>query len=63
VAAFWTLVEDGEPVFRKTPFDIERAVAGIRASGWEDGEEFIAENLLVAVGRDEAARHFESQRE
>jgi hypothetical protein len=25
VAAFWTLVEDGEPSFRRTPFDIERA--------------------------------------
>jgi putative phosphoesterase len=62
VAAFWTLVEDGEPEFRKTPFDVERAVAGIRASGWEGGEAFIAENLLIAVDRDEAARHFESRR-
>ena len=62
VAAFWILVEDGEPEFRKTPFDVERAVAGIRASGWEGGEAFIAENLLVAVDRDEAARHFESRR-
>jgi putative phosphoesterase len=63
VAAFWTLVEDGEPEFRKTPFDVGRAVAGIRASGWEGGEAFIAENLLVAVDRDEAARHFESLRQ
>jgi diadenosine tetraphosphatase ApaH/serine/threonine PP2A family protein phosphatase len=62
VAAFWALVTDGEPELRKTPFDVERAVAGIRASGWAGGEAFIAENLLVAVDRDEAARHFESQR-
>ena len=62
VAAFWALVDDGEPQFRRTPFDIERAVAGIRASGWQGCEEFIAENLLVAADRDEAARHFESQR-
>jgi predicted phosphodiesterase len=62
VAAFWALVTDGEPEFRKTPFDVERAIAGIRASGWEGGESFIAENLLVAVDRDEAARYFESQR-
>jgi predicted phosphodiesterase len=62
VAAFWALVTDGEPELRRTPFDIERAIAGIRASGWGKGEEFIAENLLVAVDRDEAARHFESQR-
>jgi predicted phosphodiesterase len=62
VAAFWALVVDGEPELRKTAFDVERAIAGIRASGWKGGEEFIAENLLVAVDRDEAARHFEAQR-
>jgi putative phosphoesterase len=60
VAAFWTLVEDGEPVPRRTPFDIERAIAAIRASGWAEGEEFIAENLLVAVTREEAIAHMES---
>jgi predicted phosphodiesterase len=62
VAAYWALVEDGEPRFMRTEFDIERAIAGIRASGWQGGEEFIAENLLVAYDRDEAARYFESQR-
>ena len=62
VAAFWTLVADGEPQFRKTPFDIERAIVGIRASGWAGGEEFVAENLLVAVSREEAIAHFEAQR-
>jgi len=62
VAAYWALVADGEPAFRKTPIDVERAIAGIRASGWDGGEEFIAGNLLVAVDRDEAAKHFESQR-
>jgi predicted phosphodiesterase len=62
VAAFWTMVENGEPSFRKTPFDVERAVAGIRACGWPGGEEFIAENLLVAVDRDEAIAYFESRR-
>jgi diadenosine tetraphosphatase ApaH/serine/threonine PP2A family protein phosphatase len=62
VAAFWTLLEGGEPGFRKTPFDVERAIAGIRASGWAGGEEFVAENLLVAVSREEAIAHFEAQR-
>ena len=32
VAAFWTLLDDGEPSFRRTPFDVERAVAETRAS-------------------------------
>ncbi len=62
VAAFWTLVEDGEPTFRRTLFDIQQAIDGIRASGWPAGEEFIAENLLVAVSRDEAIAALESQR-
>ena len=62
VAAFWAAVDDGEPSFRKTPFDVERAIADIRASGWPPGEEFVIENLEGAVSRDEAARYFEGQR-
>jgi putative phosphoesterase len=62
VAAFWAAVEEGEPSFRKTPFDVARAAAEIRASGWPGAEEFVAENLLQAVSRDEAAEYFEGQR-
>ena len=62
VAAFWTLVEDGEPRPMRTPIDIERAVREIRASGWPKGAEFIAENLLVAVRREEAIAALESRR-
>jgi hypothetical protein len=62
VAAFWTLVEDGEPTFRKTPFDVERAVRELRSCGWEGAQAFIDENLLVAVSRDEAIEYFERQR-
>ncbi len=62
VAAYWTLVENGEPRFMRTPFDVERAIAGIRASDWPQGEEFIAENLRAAVSRDEAIAYFEAQR-
>ena len=61
VAAFWALVADGEPRFRKTPIDVDRAVAGIRASGWPDGEAFVAENLLRAVTREEAIAAFEAR--
>jgi putative phosphoesterase len=60
VAAFWALVEDGEPLFRRTPIDVERAIREIRASGWPGGEEFIAENLLAAVTRDEGIAYLES---
>ncbi|MDP9285768.1 MAG: metallophosphatase family protein [Actinomycetota bacterium] len=60
VAAYWALVEDGEPRLMRTPIDIERAVREIRASGWPGGEAFIAENLLVAVTREEAIETMES---
>jgi predicted phosphodiesterase len=62
VAAFWALVVDGEPEFRKTPFDVERAIRELEASDWPGAKEFVAENLREAVLRDEAAAHFESQR-
>lgn len=62
VAAFWALLEDGRPEFRKTPIDVERAVAEILESGWPNGEEFVAGNLLAAPSRDEAVAHFESRR-
>jgi hypothetical protein len=62
VAAFWTLVEDGEPSFRRTPIDVGRAAAETRASAWPHAQGFAAENLLVAQSRDEAIAHLESRR-
>jgi predicted phosphodiesterase len=61
VAAFWAFVADGEPQFRKTPFDVERAIAEIEASGWPQAREFVAENLRTAVTRDEAAAVLEGR--
>jgi diadenosine tetraphosphatase ApaH/serine/threonine PP2A family protein phosphatase len=62
VAAFWTLLSDGEPSFRRTPIDIERAVAETRRSDWPHAKSFVEENLLVAVSRDEAIAQLESRR-
>jgi putative phosphoesterase len=62
VAAFWLLMEDGEPRFMRTPFDVGIAVERIRASDWPSREEFVTENLLAAPSRDDAIAHFESQR-
>jgi diadenosine tetraphosphatase ApaH/serine/threonine PP2A family protein phosphatase len=62
VAAFWALVEDGEPTFRRTAIDVERAVAETGASTWPHAQEFVAENLLVAQSRDEAIAQLESRR-
>jgi predicted phosphodiesterase len=60
VAAFWAVVDDGEIGFRRTSFDVERAIADIEASGWERAAEFVTENLRNAPSRREATGHFES---
>src|SRR5690242_8235951 len=62
VAAYWTILDDGEPIFRRTRFDVERAVAETSVSAWPAAQEFVAENLLVAVDRDEAIASLESRR-
>ena len=62
VAAFWTLVEDGEPSFRRTAIDVERAVVETRASDWPRAQDFVAENLLDSPARDEAIATLESRR-
>ncbi|HEY1514683.1 MAG TPA: metallophosphoesterase family protein [Gaiellaceae bacterium] len=62
VAAYWTMLDYGQPVFRRTRFDVERAVAEMRESGWPHAPEYIEENLLVAVDRDDAIASLESRR-
>ena len=62
VAAFWTLVEDGEPRRMRTSFDVERAVRETRASPWPNAAAFVEQNLLHAVTREEAIASLEARR-
>jgi putative phosphoesterase len=62
IAAYWTILDDGEPIFRRTRFDVRRAIDEMRASAWPYGAEFVEENLLVPVDRDEAIASLESRR-
>ena len=62
VAAYWTILDDGEPIFRRTRFDVARAIAEMRTSEWPQAQEFIDENLRVAIDRDEAIASLESRR-
>jgi putative phosphoesterase len=61
VAAFWTLLVDGEPTFRKTSFDVDQAIAAINATAWPRGEDFVADNLGRGITRDEAIAEWERQ--
>jgi hypothetical protein len=57
VAAFWAVIdEDAE--FRRTAFDVERAVAAVRRSEWPLAETFVEENLLQSPTRAEATAQF-----
>ena len=61
VAAFWTIVSD-DVEFRRTEFDVERAIAEVEASTWPSARrEFIDENLRTAPSRREAIEWFESR--
>ena len=62
VAAYWALMVDGEPTFRRTPFDVDHAIARIAASDWPTAQAFIDENLRVAVTREEAIAYIEEHR-
>jgi predicted phosphodiesterase len=57
VAAFWAVIgQDAD--FRRTTFDVERALAETRRSGWPLAEKFAEENLLQSPTREEATTHF-----
>ena len=58
VAAFWLLVDDGEPSFRRTPFDVDAAIDVLVHSDWPDAREFADENLRRGIPRDEAIAAF-----
>ena len=61
-AAYWLLLEDGEPSLRRTDYDIAAAVDRLRASGFPDIDEIILrESLLEPVGSAYVANYFEER--
>jgi putative phosphoesterase len=61
VAAFWLIVEDGEPQFRRTDIDVDAVAAAIRSSGSPDAEDLIKTCLLEPVDAESVARLFEDR--
>jgi predicted phosphodiesterase len=59
--AFWLLVADGEPELRRTEYDVDAAMAVLRASGFPDVDELIRESLLEPVEAASVARFFEDR--
>jgi putative phosphoesterase len=60
-AAFWLLVDDGEPELQRTAIDVEAVAAAIRASGYPDGEHVIEMCLTEPVEAAAVARLFEDR--
>ena len=59
-AAYWLLLEDGEPELRRTDYDIAAATERLRGAGFDGLDELmLRESLLEPVGSAFIARHFE----
>jgi predicted phosphodiesterase len=61
-AAYWLLLDDGEPSLQRTDYDIGAAVERLRATGFPDIDELmLRESLLEPVGSAFVAQHFEER--
>lgn len=60
--AFWLELTDGVPCHRRSDHDIDAAAAAIRATGYPDADELVAESLRGGVGPAEVAAFFEARR-
>jgi predicted phosphodiesterase len=58
--AFWLLLEDGAPHLRETGYDLEAAAGELRATGYPDVEELLAESLLEPVDAGRVTAVFEA---
>lgn len=56
--AYWAVVTPNDVEFRRSEYDLERAAAAIRASGYPGAEELAAENVLACPTAEEALAVF-----
>jgi putative phosphoesterase len=62
LAAFWALVEAGDIQLRKTPLEVDRVADAFRRSDWPRADEFLRENVLASITREEATAKIEARR-
>ena len=62
LVACWALVDNGEIELRKTPLDVDRVADPFRRSKWPRAEEFLNENVLETVTREQATAEIEARR-
>jgi predicted phosphodiesterase len=56
--AYWAMANPEGVEFRRTDYDLERAAAAIRKSGYPGADEFAAENVLACPTTDQALAVF-----
>ena len=56
--AYWAMLGPGVRLMR-TPYDVEAAISGIRASGFPDPEELVGKYLLQRPDPGQASEFFE----
>jgi predicted phosphodiesterase len=59
--AFWMRVDDGVPVLRETPYDLDAAVSELRASGYADLDDMVGDSLIEPADPEWVAAFFEHQ--
>ena len=62
LVACWALADEGEIELRKTPLDVDRVADAFRRSAWPRAEEFLNENVLQTVTREQATAEIEARR-
>jgi len=62
LAAFWALLDGAELELRRTPLELEEVAAAFRRSAWPRADEFLRENVLETVTREEATAAHEERK-
>jgi putative phosphoesterase len=61
IAAFWAILDSGEPELRKTALDADRVTEVFRQSGWPRASEMLEERILRPATREEATKVLEGR--
>jgi putative phosphoesterase len=62
LVACWALVDDGQIELRRTRLDVDQVADAFRRSEWPRAEEFLNENVLETITREQATAEIEARR-
>lgn len=62
LVACWALVDDGQIELHRTRLDVDQVADAFRRSEWPRAEEFLNENVLETITREQATAEIEARR-